>query len=247
MVSIIIPAYNQLAYTRQAIASIRAHTPPPYELVLVDNASTDGTLAYFRSLPGAVVVANPVNQGHAGGTNRGIERSRGEVLVLLNNDVLVTAGWLDNLLRALGSAPDVGMVGPVTNYSFAPRQQVEVPYRDLSAMPAWAARYNAGPDCWEETDFLLGFCLVVKRRVVEEVGLLDEARFALGFFDDNDYSWRVRRAGYRLLIARNTFLHHFGSVTLKQQNPAETTRAFTEAARRFRAKVAGAGEDPERV
>jgi GT2 family glycosyltransferase len=238
MVSIIIPAYNQLPYTRQAVDSIRRHTPHPYELILVDNASTDGTLAYFRQVEGAVVVANPTNQGHAGGTNRGIERSHGEVLVLLNNDVVVTPRWLDNLLRCLYSAEDVGMVGPVTNYSFAPRQKVPAVYHNMDEMQAWALYHNATADQWEEVDFLLGFCLVLKRAVLERVGLLDEARFGLGFFDDNDYSLRVRRAGFRLLVARNAFIHHYGSITLKH-SALGTDEAFRDAARKYTEKWNG--------
>jgi len=234
LVSIVIPAFNELARTQRAIASIRAYTAEPYELVLVDNGSTDGTGDYFRRIPDAVVVSNAENLGHAGGTNRGTEHSHGDVLVWLNNDVVVTEGWLGNLLRCLTSGEDVGMVGPVTNYSYAPRQKVEVSYRTLEEMQVWARAFNRGPDRWEDVDFLVGFCLVVKRAVVDQVGLLDDS-FPLGFFDDNDYADRVRRSGYRLRVAGNTFVYHEGSVTFRHSR-FDTAQAFRDAERRYREK-----------
>ena len=90
MISIIIPAFNQLDYCRQCILSVQLHTPPPYKLILVDNGSTDGVAEYFDEVPGAHVIHARKNLGFAGGVNLGMAAAEGPVL-LLNRDTLVEA------------------------------------------------------------------------------------------------------------------------------------------------------------
>ena len=134
-------------------------------------------------------------------------------MVFLNNDTVVTEGWLDRLIGwALHDWPQVGLVGPVTNYA-APPQQIPVEYQRLDGLDAFAARRRrefAGQAC--EFERLSGFCLLARREVLDQVGDFDE-RFGLGFFDDDDLGLRVRQAGYKLLIAQDVFVHHFGSRT----------------------------------
>ncbi|MFC4810923.1 glycosyltransferase family 2 protein [Paenibacillus sp. GCM10023250] len=215
--SIIIPSYNQLGYLKKCLASIQMHTSVPYEIIVVDNASSDGTGAYLQSAGAGGGVRFRVlerNRGFAGAVNVGLMMARGSNLLLLNNDTIVTDRWLDNLLACLHSDPAVGMVGPVTNY-ISGDQRIEVPYRDERGIAPFARRYNVSdPAKWQPTDRLTGFCLLFRRELFERTGYLDEG-FEIGNFEDDDYNIRARLQGYRLLTARDTFIHHFGSVSMK--------------------------------
>jgi GT2 family glycosyltransferase len=135
-------------------------------------------------------------------------------VLLLNNDCLVTTGWLRRLLRALDSDPRIGLAGPSAN-CVSGAQQVEVRYDDLAGLDGfawdWGKTHNRGV---EDTDRLVGFCLLLRREVIDRIGLFDE-RFGLGCFEDDDYCVRALRAGFRAVIARDAFVHHFGGQTFR--------------------------------
>jgi GT2 family glycosyltransferase len=221
LASLIILCCNELEYTRQCLESVLRHTRAPYELVLVDNGSTDGTPAYLeevRTRPGparVVVIRNESNRGFPAGCNQGLAEARGRYLVFLNNDTVVAEGWLERLIAwKLHDWPRVGMVGAVSNYTAAP-QQVAIDYAGVAGLDAFAARRArdyAGKAL--EVGRLTGFCLLARREVFDNVGGFDE-RYELGFFDDDDLSVRARKAGFRLLVALNVFIHHYGSRTFQ--------------------------------
>lgn len=119
LTSIVIITHNELTYTRLCVDSIREHTDEPYELIFVDNASTDGTVAYLRSLPGVQVIANSENRGFPAASNQGIEAASGRQVLLLNNDTVVTTGWLSRLLRTLYSTPRSALSAPAPTTSAA--------------------------------------------------------------------------------------------------------------------------------
>jgi GT2 family glycosyltransferase/2-polyprenyl-3-methyl-5-hydroxy-6-metoxy-1,4-benzoquinol methylase/tetratricopeptide (TPR) repeat protein len=214
LTSIVVITHNQLAFTRGCVESVRRSTAEPYEFVFVDNGSTDGSPDYLRSVPNATVVANPENRGFPAAANQGIRAARGEQVLLLNNDTVVPAGWLGRLLRPLAEDPAVGLVGPCSNF-VSGEQQVESDYRDLEGLEEFAARHAARhAGTREETDRLVGFCLLIRRAVLDRVGLLDE-RFGLGCFEDDDLCRRARAAGFRAVIARDAFVHHYGGLTFR--------------------------------
>jgi len=235
LVSIVILAHNQLSYTKLCLESIQRHTRTPYELVLVDNGSTDGTdkfLARFRRRwedsrgdseadhCGAVkVLRHEENLGYAAGNNSGIAAADGDYILLLNNDVVVTPGWLERALGCAEKDPGLGIVGPVTNRISGPQQVEQVTYdtSSLNGLDEFAAR-------WTEEHFgetkpfwrVVGFCMLIKRAVVEKIGGLD-TRYGLGNFEDDDFSIRAAIAGFRSVIASDCFVHHFGSRTFAGQ------------------------------
>ncbi|MBB6635844.1 glycosyltransferase family 2 protein [Cohnella thailandensis] len=213
--SIIIPTYNQIDFLKQCVASIMEHTVPPYEIIVVDNASTDGTEAYLKSLGGQVrhrILDS--NKGFSGAINVGMMMAKGDTLLLLNNDTLATERWLDNMLECLNSDERIGIVGPVTNY-IGGDQQINVPYKDVKDMPAFAREFNKpDPGRWRRTDRLVGFCLLFKRSLFEQIGYFDEG-FEIGNFEDDDYNIRVRMLGRSLVVAGDAFIHHYGSVSMK--------------------------------
>jgi len=211
-ISIIIPAYNQLDYCRRCVASVRAHTHRAYKLILVDNGSTDGVGAYFDGVPGALVLHVQDNLGFAAGVNLGIAEAEGHV-VLLNSDTQAPEGWLARLEAALLTSDDIGIVGPMTN-SAPGLQQIDGLERDsIDAVNAFArdlAERNAGKirDAYR----LVGFCMLIREEVWRTIGLFDE-RFGLGTFEDGDYCLRVMQAGYRLCVAEDCFVYHYGGRT----------------------------------
>jgi len=213
--SIVIPTYNQLDFLRLCVESIMKNTDLPYEIIVVDNASTDGTEAYLRGLGGQVryrVLDD--NRGFAGAINVGMMMAKGRTIMLLNNDTLATEKWLDNLLICLYSDDNIGMVGPVTNY-ISGAQQINVPYDNVADMPKFARENNiSNPARWRRIDRLTGFCLLFRRELFEAVGYFDEG-FEIGNFEDDDYNVRVRLIGKSLVMAEDSFIHHFGSVSMK--------------------------------
>lgn len=214
LTSIIIPTYNALGLLRSCVDSIRAYTTEPYEIIVVDNASEDGTDSYCRSNH-INFISLPDNRGFPIACNIGLLMASGDELLLLNNDVIVSQGWLSNLRSALYSAPDIGIVGPVTNYASG-RQQVKTEYVGVLGYHEAAKRANMpNPLKWMETKRLVGLCFLLKRELLTSVGLLDE-RYSPGHYEDDDYCYRARLSGYRLIIAGDCLVHHEGSASFKQ-------------------------------
>jgi GT2 family glycosyltransferase/tetratricopeptide (TPR) repeat protein len=221
LASIIILCCNQLEYTRLCLESLLRHTRPPYELILVDNASTDDTPAYLaevRGRPGPArveVIRNEANVGFPAGCNQGLERAQGRYVVFLNNDTVLTPGWLEGLIGvSLQDWPSVGMAGPVSNGAMD-AQDIRTDYAGLEHLDDFAARRRqafAGRTLAVRR--LTGFCLLVRREVLERVGGFDE-RFGMGFFEDDDLCVRAREAGFRLLVALDVFVHHFAHRTFR--------------------------------
>lgn len=218
LTSIVILTYNNLHYTKLCIESIRSHTAPgSYELIVVDNHSTDGTAEWLNEQSDVRTVINEDNLGFPKGCNQGIALARGDSVLLLNNDTVVTPNWLDNLCTCLFSSEKIGAVGAVTN-SCSNFQTIPYQYNTLDEMWEIAGKHNqSDPGKWEDRLRLVGFCLLIKRTVIDKIGLLDE-RFTPGNYEDDDYCMRIRTAGYRLVLCKDTFIHHYGSVSFNQQS-----------------------------
>lgn len=211
--SIVIVAHNQLQYTRLCIESIIKCTRYPHRLVLVDNGSTDGTEAYFRSIPKATVIRMEANAGFPRGANAGLRAADGKHVVLLNNDTIVTHGWLTRLVQAAEGDQNAGVIGPVTNHAKGAQLLERRDFRDAEELEQYAemvADRNAGQR--KVVDGLSGFCMLIKRELIDRVGYLDE-RFGIGNFEDDDYCMRARQAGFTLLIVMDCFIYHFGERT----------------------------------
>lgn len=228
LTSLIVLVHNQVDYTRRCVDSVLAHTDRPFELILVDNASTDGTADYLAGLRnrtgewlrGVRVLRNESNLGFAAGNNQGLAVARGRYLVLLNNDTVVTPGWLSRLQACARRKPRIGLVGPMSNCVSGPQQVQNAAY-DADSLAGledyardFAARHqNQAQPFWR----VVGFCMLIKREVIDKIGGLDP-RFGLGNFEDDDFSLRAAAAGFESWIAADCFVHHFGSRTFRAAN-----------------------------
>lgn len=232
--SIVILTYNKLKYTKQCIESIRSNTKKgTYELIVVDNCSNDGTKEWLKNQDDIINVFNDKNLGFPKGCNKGIKISTGESILLLNNDVVVTENWLSNLTTCLYSSPKVGAVGSVSN-SCPYYQAIETDYKSITEMQNFAQKYNTSDNNkWEERLKLIGFCMLIKKEVIQKIGLLDEI-FSPGNYEDDDYSIRIRSAGYKLMLCKDTFIHHYGGTSFKENN--EYSRLLKDNEVKFKEK-----------
>jgi hypothetical protein len=136
------------------------------------------------------------------------------VVLLLNNDTVVTAGWLEGLIKPMLEDGSVGAVGPRTNQVIGPQLATYVPYgTNLPAMHAFARRYVARhAGMGHRAARLVGFCMAIRKVALETIGGLD-ARFGVGNFEDDDLSLRLQTAGFKLWVTDEVFIHHFGHAT----------------------------------
>jgi GT2 family glycosyltransferase len=239
-VSIVVITRDNLVFSKLCLESVLANTDyPDYELIVVDNGSGEELLSYLNRLtghfPSIRLVRNETNRGFAAANNQGLALATGERFVLLNNDTIVPRGWLTRLVRHLDD-PRVGAVGPVTN-RVGNEAQIETCYHTFAEFERFAREYteaHAGEHF--EIPVLVMFCLAMRRETHRRVGPLDE-QFQIGMFEDDDYAVRLRSRGYHLVCAEDTFVHHFGGVSLGSLMTSSQLQELLNANReRFRRK-----------
>lgn len=208
-VSIYILAYNRLDKTRYCVECVLNYTKEfDFELILADNGSDDGTYEYFQSVPWKkkkiIRVTKNVGSLFPWGVVKQIYS--GKYLVCLANDVYVTKNWLSNLLRCLESDPRIGFVMPVSS-NVSNLQQVELPFQTMEEMQQLAAEFNqSDPRKWEERLRLITIVSIYTKELIDQVGMPDYGFFHN--FGEDDYAARIRRAGYRLMLCKDTYVHH---------------------------------------
>lgn len=229
-ISIVVLTYNNLELTKLCLNSLlRWSDYPNIEVIVVDNASTDGTPDYLRELqqkePIVQLVLNEQNHGFAKGNNIGLRTATGDFLVVLNNDTIVTPGWLLTMLRHLQADPTIGLIGAVTN-NIGNEAKIEIAYQGPDEMLPAAFTYTTahiGQHRLLRTAAF--FCVMIPRKVFEQVGLLDE-NFGRGFFEDDDYCRRIERLGLRIACAEDVFIHHHLSASFNKIHDAEKRALF---------------------
>lgn len=239
-VAIIVVSYNNLHYLEQCLGSIWDKTQYPFfEVIVVDNGSGPDVVAYLRAAerdePRLRVIRNGENFGFARANNIGIVAAgECEYVVLLNDDTIVTRGWLNRFAQYLND-PTVGVVGPVSN--MAPGgARISVDYDTVYEMEEFANRYTDehSNESFEVT-MLAMYCIGMRRALLDEIGLLDE-RFEIGMFEDDDFSLRVHRAGYRVVCAKDVFVHHWGRTSFARMDPDAYDQVFAKNRRRYEEK-----------
>lgn len=232
LVSIVVLTYNNEVMNRQCIDSILKQTAyANYEMIIVDNHSTDDTVNYLqelkaKALPNVTVILNEKNLGFAGGNNCGIRCAKGDYILLLNNDTVVTRGWLTHMVKHLEQNPQYGMCNPVTN-SIGNESKIAAHYTNRKELMAFAYQYTAQHmgDEYQNVDRLPLFATLIRSSVIKKIGELD-TEYKVGMFEDDDYAERVRQAGFKMIIAEDAFVHHINNGSFKKLEDAEYQRIF---------------------
>jgi GT2 family glycosyltransferase/glycosyltransferase involved in cell wall biosynthesis len=215
-VSIIIPVFNQFQYTHACIASLQTvEEPVPFEVIVVDDCSTDDTAKLVPQMDGVLYLRNETNSGFITSCNRGAEKARGMYLVFLNNDTIVTKGWLTTLLNTFAEEPKAGIVGSKLVYPDGRLQEAGcITWRDASGWnygkfdDADKPRYNY----LREVDYCSAAALMVPKALFQSVGGFDLC-YAPAYYEDTDLSFKIRDQGYRVLYQPVSRVIHYEGVT----------------------------------
>ena len=238
-VSIIILSYNKGELTKRCVKSIIDKSfYPNYEIIIVDNASKDKTtkkiLKELEKSKRVKVIYNKKNYGFAGGNNIGMKKSTGDFLIILNNDTVITPGWISRLVYH-ASDKNTGLVGPVTN-NIGNEAKIDLGYSNLKEMEGKIREYTSKH--WGEKlelDRIAAFCWIKRREIYEKIGGFDQ-RFFPAFFEDDDYCLRVKKAGYKIFCAEDVFIHHELGKTSGADSDVTKNKYFIINKRKFEEK-----------
>ncbi len=219
-VDIIVCVHNALPDVQRCLESVVRYTTPPYSLILVDDGSESETYNYlseFANSHGATLLRNEEAKGYTRAANQGLRRSSADYVVLLNSDTVVTPEWLDRLIACAESDPRIGLVGPLSNtasWQSIPEVEFQGDWAvnplpagtTIEEMGKLVARYSAR--LYPSMPFLNGFCLLIRRELIEDIGYFDEETFGAGYGEENDYALRARKAGWTLALADDAYVYH---------------------------------------
>jgi GT2 family glycosyltransferase/glycosyltransferase involved in cell wall biosynthesis len=217
VVSIILITFNQWNYTKKCLDSIRKYSKVHYEIIVVDNNSADKTIKNIeKNYPEIRLIKNVYNLGFPKAANQGLTAAYGEYVLLLNNDTEVTNGWLERMVEIAESNHKFGIIGPMSNAVSGVQIDKDAKYNSINEMRIYAktvSTKNSG--IVEEFPRVAFLCTLIKKELIDKIGGLDE-RFSPGNFEDDDFCLRAQLAGYKTIIAKDVFIHHYGSVSFKQ-------------------------------
>lgn len=223
-VSIISINYNGFAVTCELLDSLYRHGYENCDIVVVDNGSHVDEAAMLRhSYPAIQAIRSEVNLGFAGGNNLGLLHARYENILFLNNDMTVTAGFLEPLLVRLHSAREIGMVSPKIMFEYAPDRIQFAGYTSMKKITlrnrliGYNEIDNGQYDVSMETPYALGAAMLVKREVIEDVGALPEIYFL--YYEELDWCIRIREKGYQIWYEPKSKVFHKESATSGRLGP----------------------------
>ena len=197
---IVIPIWNQVDYTKECIGNIIKYTRYPYRLILIDNGSEGDTKRYLEGLkssgaPDTQLIRNEMNLGFVKAVNQGLKISRAPYVCVMNNDTVPGPGWLERMVEFAETHRDVGLINPQCNG------------HNDKTIEKYAESLYVNKGKYMEMNQCQGYCMLVKREVIEKIGYLDES-FGVGGYDDTDYSMRAHKAGYRCAAIYDAYVYH---------------------------------------
>jgi O-antigen biosynthesis protein len=230
---IIVLTWNQKSTTRDFVESFFKYTSVPSRLIIIDNGSTDGTREYLTQLKDSAtiklkVILNNENTGFVKGMNQGIEISEAPFVGLVNNDLIFSKGWLEEIISVFDNHPDIGVLNPYSNnvgaYPDAPGKINEFAQ----------STHEKFKNVFVEMPFCIGFCMFIRRQVIEKIGGLS-SEFSPFYFEDTDYSLKAARAGYLVGLAKGAYVWHQGHASLAGLG-TKNLEYFTKSKETFRKK-----------
>ena len=211
---IIVLTWNRKQIIKNFVESFFANTALSSRLIIIDNGSQDGTGEYLATLKGTdtiklKIVLNKENKGFVGGMNQGIALSDAPFVCLANNDLIFTRGWLEEVVSVFEKDARIGILNPNSN-NLGTHPLSGMPLDDLAE--ELKKKYKG---VFAEMPFCIGFCLFIRREVIEKVGGLSE-EFSPFFFEDTDYSLKAQKAGYLIGVAKASYVWHKEHASFKQ-------------------------------
>jgi GT2 family glycosyltransferase len=219
-VAIIVLNWNNKEDTLDCIRSLQGIDYPDHEVILVDNGSTDDSVSAVRlAYPALEILETHRNLGFAGGNNEGIRlalRKGVDYVLLLNNDTVVDPNFLSRLVEAAESSADIGIAGPKIYYFKEPKRiwsaGGKINYRSGNTSHIGELEMDEGQyDEVRDTDFMTGCAMLIRRKVLDDIGYLDDRMFL--YYEDSDFCARAHRHGYRILFVPSSFVWHKVSST----------------------------------
>lgn len=216
MISVVVLNWNGKPLLKECLHSLREQTHKDYEIILVDNGSNDGSVEYVKNnFPEVKVLALDKNYGFCQGNNEGIKISRGEYVVLLNNDTMATPQWLAELYKAISSNPGVGFCASKM-LLYSDHEKIDSAGDGYSLCGAPFKRGNLEKsEKYNQEELVFGACAgaaLYRRSMLDDIGLLDEDFFAIA--EDTDIGFRAQLKGYKCLYAPRAIIYHKVNVTL---------------------------------
>jgi len=235
-VEIIVCVHNAFSDVQRCLESVVRYTTHPYSLTLVDDGSDPQTRDYlsrFAQAQQATLLRNEAPRGYTRAANQGLKRSSADYVVLLNSDTVVTPDWLDRLVACAEANPRIGLVGPLSNtasWQSIPKLETEGDWAanplpegmTIEQMGQLVAKYSAR--LYPAIPFLNGFCLLIRRQVIREIGYFDEETFGPGYGEEDDYALRARGAGWMLAVADDTYVYHAQSRSYSDESRSRLTK-----------------------
>ena len=217
-ITVVLLTFNEWEVTELCLRSLAfAQKQNPQlcvEYLVVDNDSKDGTPDRIAKIPGVRLIRNKKNVGFAAGNNVGLQAARGRDVVILNNDTIVAPDWLVRMAEHARTVPDAGIIGPSTNTETG-QSIIGAWYNSVGELFAFNRELGSKQrGMWDTVNKISGLCMYIPRRTLDTVGLLDQG-YGIGYFEDDDYCLRVQEAGLRLVWAKDTYVHHFGSMSFE--------------------------------
>ncbi len=234
--AIVILNYNGEAHLRRFLPSVVEHNPEDVDIVIADNASTDGSIAFLQSeYPDVQLIQLPKNYGFAGGYNEALKEVSADIYVILNSDVEVTQGWLEPLLTEMKERPEVTACQPkiraVENRKYFEYAGASGGFLDKNGYPFCRGRiFNhterdiGQHDDEREVFWASGACLLIRSSSFHEVEGFDDTLFA--HMEEIDLCWRLKNQGHRVYCFPQSTVYHLGGGTLSSTNPRKTYLNF---------------------